>query len=145
MARPDLPADDYLLTRDAFRWAVFARANERCVLCGAPATDAHHILDRKLYPDGGYYLGNGAAVCGTCHLDCETTQVNVAAVRAAAGIHQPVLPPGLAEAVDYDKWGNQCWPSGMRPPGPLGQDEGMRRALARGGFLGWLVPPGYCE
>ena len=41
------------------------RAHGRCVLCDAVAVDAHHVLDRKLYPDGGYYLGNGAAVCST--------------------------------------------------------------------------------
>ncbi len=44
-----------LLTRAAFRAAVFARDGGRCVICGAVAVDPHHILDRALWPDGGYY------------------------------------------------------------------------------------------
>lgn len=145
MYRADLPAEDRLLTRDAFRWAVFARAHDRCVLCGHPAMDAHHILDRKLYPDGGYYLGNGAAVCSDCHLACEHTIISVEQVRAAAMILHPVLPPSCQPGVSYDKWGNRLWPSGMRTPGAMGQDVGMRRALARGGVLGYLAHPDYSE
>lgn len=33
-----------VLGRDDFRRAVFARGGERCVLCRAPAQDAHHII-----------------------------------------------------------------------------------------------------
>ncbi len=51
------------MTRDDFRNAVFARDNHRCVICGEPAKDAHHILERRLFPDGGYYLNNGASLC----------------------------------------------------------------------------------
>ena len=59
-----LPAEDELLSRDDFRELTFQRDGHRCVLCGAPAQDAHHIIERRLFPDGGYYLGNGASVCG---------------------------------------------------------------------------------
>lgn len=34
-----------------------------CVFCKKPATEVHHILDRKLFDDGGYYENNGASVC----------------------------------------------------------------------------------
>jgi hypothetical protein len=37
-----------LLTREVFRTAVFARDGDRCVICGAPGQDAHHIVERQL-------------------------------------------------------------------------------------------------
>lgn len=123
---------DTLLSRDAFTALVLGRADGKCVLCGEPAVNAHHVLDRKLYTDGGYYLGNGAAVCGRCHWGCETTQVSVEEVRAAAGILFPVLPPGFDAAVPYDKWGNAIRADGTRSPGPLFGDDGCRKALAAG-------------
>lgn len=49
-----------LLERAPFVGAVFARDANTCVLCGVAAINAHHILDRKLYVDGSYYLSNGA-------------------------------------------------------------------------------------
>lgn len=128
--------------RAAFDAAVRDRDGGRCVLCGGAGTEAHHVLDRKLFPDGGYLPGNGALVCNPCHLDCETTRVSVEAVRAAAGISEPVLPPGLSPSLTYDKWGNRVRPDGLREAGPLAVDDGCRRALAMGGFLGLLVPAG---
>jgi 5-methylcytosine-specific restriction endonuclease McrA len=60
-----------LLPRDIFRSAIFARDKHSCVLCGGIAQDAHHILDRKLCHDGGYYMDNGVSVCASCHILCE--------------------------------------------------------------------------
>jgi len=48
-----------LLTRDEFREFVFKRDFKTCVMCSNPAVDAHHIIDRKQFIDGGYYLNNG--------------------------------------------------------------------------------------
>ena len=123
------------------------------------------MLDRKLYPDGGYYLGNGAAVCSACHWDAETTTVSVETIRSRAGITTPVLPPHFSSTHVYDKWrilryeqsefgegetnvsakwarlwDNRCIEHGMRESGPLGEDTGMQRALQAGGFRGLLVP-----
>ncbi len=128
--------------RAAFNASVFARDGGRCVLCGGPGTEAHHVLERKLFPDGGYHPANGALVCNPCHWDCETTRVGVEAVRAAAGIAEPALPPGFRPGVSYDKWGNLVRADGMREEGPLAADDGCRRALAAGGFLGLLLPAG---
>jgi hypothetical protein len=140
-----LPDEGVLLSRAAFREGVFARAGGRCVLCSASAVDAHHVLERKLYADGGFYLGNGAAVCERHHWECETTVLSVEQVRQAAGILRPVLPRGFHLGGRYDKWGNRCWPSGLRSWGPLQNDDGARRALAKGGFLSLLMPAGYAE
>ncbi|WP_162570981.1 MULTISPECIES: hypothetical protein [unclassified Variovorax] len=103
--------------------------------------DAHHILERKLYPiTGGYFLGNGAAVCDEHHWKCETTELTVEEVREAAGIKAPVLPDGFDPAARFDKWGNIVLEDGMREAGPLAKDDGMRRALTQGRFIGLLLP-----
>lgn len=135
------PAEDAPLTRERFGNEVARRDHGLCVLCGKPGTEAHHVLDRKLYPDGGYRLGNGAYVCNPCHWDVETTRVTVERVREAAGISVPFLPPGSGAGDVLDKWGNRIRPDGMREPGPLATDDGCRKALALGGFLGYLLPP----
>lgn len=119
-----------LLTRDQFREGVFARDNHKCVLCGYPAKDAHHIIERRLFPDGGYYLNNGASVCAECHMDCEATDVSVERVREAAGIIKPVLPPHLYDDQVYDKWGNIILPNGQRLRGELFSDESVQKVLS---------------
>src|SRR6478735_8617406 len=89
-----------LLTRDGFREEVLARDNHKCVFCGRTAAqtaegklDAHHILERRLWPDFGYYIDNGATVCEDDHMKCEMTLHSVEAVREAAGITRKIVPP----------------------------------------------------
>jgi hypothetical protein len=53
--------------RAAFAAAVFGRDGHRCVTCGAPAVDPHHITDRNEMPNGGYVAENGISLCGPCH------------------------------------------------------------------------------
>jgi hypothetical protein len=126
-----------LLTRDVFKVMVFKRSAGRCTFCECAAVDAHHIYDRKLYPNtGGYFLSNGAAVCERHHWECETTIISVEDVCAAAQIVEPVLPDCLDASLRYDKWGNEIRVDGTRSPGPLFGDDGARKALALGGKLG---------
>ncbi|MEI6950460.1 HNH endonuclease [Paraflavisolibacter sp. H34] len=94
-----------LLTRDQFREAVFQRDHHKCVICGEPGVDAHHILDRKLFADGGYYLDNGATLCSRHHWDAEKCILTVEQIRLAAGIMTIILPPYLLPETIYDKWG----------------------------------------
>lgn len=94
-----------LLTRDDFREQVFKRDRYQCVYCGKNAVDAHHILERKLFPDGGYYLDNGASLCSEHHIEAEQGVITCEELRALIGITNPVLPPGLLEGIVYDKWG----------------------------------------
>lgn len=122
--------------RDAAREACFARDGGRCVLCGAPAQDAHHILERRLWPDGGYVLDNLASVCGHCHLLCEQTYYSVEEVREAAGIERVAVPPHMYPDETYDKWGNVVRPDGTRSPGELFWDESVQKVLREGGALG---------
>ena len=84
-----------LLTRDEFRNSVFARDKHKCVICSLPAQDAHHILERRLWPDGGYYLDNGASLCGEHHIQAEQTVLGCPEIREKAGITKVLLPPHL--------------------------------------------------
>lgn len=124
-----------LLSRDAFREGVFARDGWRCVFCKAPAVDAHHILERRLWPDGGYYLDNGASVCEEHHLACERTVLSVEQVREACGITRVVVPPHLYADQAYDKWGNAVLEDGRRARGELFFDSSVQRVLAQGCML----------
>lgn len=124
-----------LLSRDAFREGVFERDGHRCVICGQPAVDAHHILERRLWPDGGYYLDNGASLCEDHHLACEMTLISVEQVREAAGITRAALPPHLYSDLAYDKWANIVMPNGARLRGELFDDASVQKVLATGGVL----------
>lgn len=133
-----------LLTRDEFRKAVFERDGMRCVVCGTwphenvyvTNLDAHHVLERRLFPDGGYYLDNGATVCsgdmpgGGCHMQAEQTTISCDELREKAGITTVILPPHLYKDQPYDKWGNPILPDGRRLRGELFDDESVQKVLA---------------
>jgi len=119
-----------LLSREDFKELVFSRDSHRCVVCGVPAVDAHHILERKLWPDGGYYLDNGASVCASCHLLCESTDISCEELREKCGISSVVLPPHFDSDARYDKWGNVYLPNGMRTPGELFYEEQVQKVLS---------------
>jgi len=96
-----------LLSRKEFGMQVFERDISLCVMCGEEAVDAHHIMDRKLFKDGGYYLDNGASLCSKHHIDAENGTITPAELREIIGIKTAVLPNGTYDPrVDYDKWGN---------------------------------------
>ena len=110
-----MPTRHVLLTRDEFRRQVLARCGGACCVpgCGEAATAAHHILERRLFEDGGYYLANGAPLCDGHHLMAETTEIAADRLREWCGVAAPVLPP---------------------------RTEAARKALARGGFLDLFTP-----
>lgn len=126
---------DTLLTRDEFRARVFARDKHVCVFCEKPAVDAHHILERRLFSDGGYYISNGASVCAEHHIACEMTTISVEDVRLACGITKPIIPEHLYDDQSYDKWGNTILPNGQRTKGELFHDESVQKVLKQGGVL----------
>lgn len=116
-----------LLTRKEFRKAVFKRDKGCCIVCGKLAIDAHHIMERRLFPDGGYYLDNGASLCERCHIDAESTRISPEELRSLAKISRIVLPPHLYQNEVYDKWGNIVLPNGNRIKGELFYDDSAQR------------------
>jgi hypothetical protein len=137
-----------LLTREQFRIAVFERDEYRCVRCGRTkdesSLDAHHIMERRLFPDGGYYLENGATLCDReenkinigCHYLAEATLLAVEDIRRLAGIKNIILPPHLYPDQIYDKWGNPILENGKRMKGELFHDESVFKVMA------WAVAQG---
>lgn len=122
-----------LLSREQFRESVFARDKHLCVFCSAPAADAHHIIERRLFTEphelGGYFIDNGASVCEPCHLLCEMTTYSVEQVRDACGITKKVVPSYIYEDDVVDKWGNYILANGTRLRGPLFYDESVQKIL----------------
>lgn len=120
-----------LLTRDQFRELALARDKNKCVWCLLPATEVHHIIERKLFPDSGYYLDNATSVCNTCHWEAERTEITPEELREAAKIKTVVLPPGFDPNCRYTKWGDIVKLDGTRKPGPLFGESGVQKVIAR--------------
>lgn len=128
-----------LLSRDEFREAVFERDKHRCVICGKKDNaassltedhlDAHHIIERRLFPDGGYYIENGSSLCQEHHLAAEQTTLSCEEIRAKCDITKFPIPPHLYRDQPYDKWGNPILPNGMRLRGELFDDPSVQKII----------------
>jgi hypothetical protein len=123
------------MNRFDFREGVLKRSGYSCVFCTEPAVDAHHIMERRLFDDGGYHIDNGCAVCASCHLKCEMTLISVEDARLAAGITRKILPPHLYDDEIYDKWGDIILANGTRLRGELFHDASVQKILAQGKVL----------
>lgn len=129
-----------LLNRDQFRERVLSRDNHKCVVCKKLAQDSHHIIDRSLFPDGGYYLNNGASLCEKHHIEAEQTTLSCEVLRFGAGITEIILPDHLGTddfgaPEDYDHWGNILLPNGKRIKGELFYEENVQKILKQAGLL----------
>lgn len=129
MAMIVLKTKPLLLSRDQFRNGVFERDGYKCVVCGEPAADAHHIMERRLFPDGGYYIDNGASLCPIHHIEAEKTNLSTEYIREMAGITNIILPPHMYHDIQYDKWGN-VFIGQRRTKGELFHDESVQKILA---------------
>lgn len=99
-----------LLTRDAFREAVLKRDNNQCVLClSADNLSVHHILERKLWVDGGYYESNGVTLCPEHHILAEACFIMPEDLWTTIGIdiNSVLYPEDLDLDNNYDKWGQE--------------------------------------
>lgn len=128
-----------LLTRKEFRQKTFERDKFKCILCGINAIfdsdgevtnlDPHHLIERSLWDDGGFYLCNAATLCDpTCHMKAEQTLVSPEELREKCGIKKFILPQSFSEGEVIDKWGNPILPNGQRMKGEL--FEGHETILA---------------
>lgn len=129
-----------LLSRDDFRESVFKRDGYKCVVCGdSGKLDAHHIIERRLFSDGGYYTSNGVSLCEPCHLKAESTEITCEELREKAGIQDVVLPDDFYSDCRYDKWGN-IYIGLKRTKGPLFFDESVQKII-KGEFTDYVKYP----
>lgn len=98
-----------LLSRNEFKNKVFIRDKFKCIICKKEAIDAHHILDRKLFSEGGYYIDNGVSLCFEHHLKAENGIITPEILRIKANINNIVLPDGYSKYIEYDKWGTKMY------------------------------------
>lgn len=134
-----------LLNRDTFRRSIFARDGYKCVICGFSSIpdekgdciglDAHHIIERRLFSDGGYYLSNGATLCEKHHIEAEQTTLSVEEIRLACKIEKYTIPEHFYNDVTYDKWGNVFLDGNKRTKGELFYDESVQKILKQGGVI----------
>lgn len=100
--------EDPLLTREEFKKQVFAKTGGKCCVpgCTEDAVDAHHIMDRKLWNDGGYYLSNGAALCEKHHLEAEQGKITPMQCLdyMGIGLHNIRTPDKLIEKYANDEY-----------------------------------------
>jgi hypothetical protein len=90
-----------LLNREDFKKFGFALTEGKCCIpdCKEDAVDAHHIMDRKLWKDGGYYLSNCAPLCAKHHIDAENGVYTPYEISRFAKI-----PAGMIKKPDGIDW-----------------------------------------
>jgi len=104
------------MTRQDFRQECISRDGGICVVpsCGNGGFDAdpesegdvHHIIERKLWDDGGYIPENGVTVCNYHHRLAERNIIPPQAFWRWLGIENPILPEGI-DSMHVDKWGEK--------------------------------------
>lgn len=108
-----------LKTREEFRNEVLKRDNFKCVICKKNGVfdneiitnlEVHHIIDRKQFTDGGYYVDNGVSLCSEHHIESENGTIGCQTLRDKAGIKNIVLPEEFDDTLDYNKWGEPIAP-----------------------------------
>ena len=125
-----------LLTRTEFREGTFERDGYKCLFCNTTDNlDAHHIIERRLWTDGGYYLQNGATLCQEHHLQAEMTTLSCEVIRDKANIQKVILPEDMYADHQYTKWGDVILLDSRRMAGPLFYDESVQKILSKGNVL----------
>lgn len=126
-----------LLTREEFRNFCLERDNHECVVCRSKdALSVHHIIERRLFHDYGYYAENGATLCDPCHLKAESTEYSCEFIREKAGIKKTILPDDYYKDHIYTKWGDIVLENGQRMKGPLFYDDSVQKILKQGPNIG---------
>jgi hypothetical protein len=122
-----------LLTRNEFREKALKRDKNLCIVCKKDAVDVHHIIERKLFDDGGYYLNNAASLCSECHLKAEQTLITPQELWTLLGV-QRVLPDHFHPQYEYTKWGD-IEKKRYRIPGELFHEPEVQRLLQEAGVF----------
>lgn len=95
-------------TRNDFRRIVNEQQDGICIIpwCDESIQDAHHIIERELWDDGGYIPDNGAGVCGLHHKFAEENHIPPQAFWKWRTIDDPPLPDGIS-TTNVNKWGDE--------------------------------------
>ena len=125
-----------LHTREDFSRLVLERDQNQCVVCHATdSLSVHHIVERKLWDDGGYYLDNGVSLCPEHHLLAEKTLLTCDELRSLAGIETVILPEHFCIEDRIDKWGNILMPTGVRIKGEMFFEPQVQKILQEANLL----------
>lgn len=117
--------------RIKFREECLKRDEYKCIICGSMnKISVHHILERRLWEDGGYHNDNGCTLCEEHHIEAEKTNLSVEYLRERAGINKIILPEYLYDDQIYDKWGNIILDNGNRLKGELFFDESVQKIIS---------------
>jgi hypothetical protein len=108
------------------------------VVCAAPATEVHHLLERALFTDGGYYLSNAVSLCNPCHVLAEDTTLSRIVLSQKARIDWPYTPEFLWDYV-VDKWANVLGDD-LLHPGDLATTPGCTPVI-ESARRGWYLSP----
>lgn len=104
------------MTRNDFRQACVQRDDGECLIptCDKPVTtdpegpgEVHHIIERKLWDDGGYFPDNGACVCNEHHRLAEDNVIPPQAFWQWADLPKtlPVSVDSEEHGWNVNKWG----------------------------------------
>jgi hypothetical protein len=99
-----------LLIREEFRKKVLDRDGHSCILCHNKENLAvHHIMERKLFDNGGYYVNNGASLCPSCHIEAEAGFIMPYKLWYKIGVEYEdyTYPKSLNGCKRWDKWGQE--------------------------------------
>ena len=131
-----------LLTRDQLCQSALKRDGHRCVVCRAPATVVHSIVDNALFSDGGHDLANAVSLCEEHRLKAEQTLLTCEELRELIHVGDPCLPEHLSteNGESYDRWGNPYFKNGRKYRGELWWEETCQKALASAGLLKDFCP-----
>lgn len=94
------------LHREEFHKKCFEREEDQCIVpwCTQKPDEAHHIIERDLWDDGGYILENGVSICNHHHQYAESNDIPPQAFWFWLGISDPPLPDAV-DTWQINKWG----------------------------------------
>jgi len=93
--------------REHFRDVVFKRDGKKCAFCDeTKELDAHHIMDRNYFTNGGYILENGITLCQKIHHFQAELYHSTNAQDYAIGMHPDdlykMIGSSFEEAIEAD-------------------------------------------
>jgi hypothetical protein len=93
-------------TGQQFNELTLERDGHKCLFCAETKDlEIHHILDRSLFEDGGYYLNNASTLCPEHHLFAEQGNLSCRQIRERIPVNDIILPKGYDTSLEYNKWG----------------------------------------